>query len=437
MVNKEILRQACLSKPNVVWIIIDSLRPDFLSSFGGNFEETFLDQIISKGIRFSNCFSVAPYTITSETAMFSGLNPAVSGINGWFKTTPFSLRKGVISITELFSDAGYYCGYYSPTPQRAYVPPFGFHEYHMLKNTKDFDLQAFKRRASSPYFLTLCFEDIHDDCCDMRGSYSKENYRKSLLKVSASIEEKVNELGGISNSFFILTSDHGVRTSDDVSSDRHIDEHVTGMYLTNKTLSTVWGMAYGEHIPSEVVSCDASIIDIPSTLADIFSFSNGFGQGSSKLDHIFGEALSFEQTIFFETGSMLESPWVSNRYGVKFKDFKYLIKKDRNDKVLCRELYNLKEDPDELYDISKQNPEVVFNLENVLLKKIGKEPIEPISVYSKNSGLHFDEIIKRRKLNLRVIINIFVKTSINFWLSKQIRYTCARYKYYLMRAWKA
>ena len=63
--------------PNILWIVLDTVRADHLSSYG-YFRKTTpnIDRIASEGALFENAISAAPWTLPSHASMFTGLYPS-------------------------------------------------------------------------------------------------------------------------------------------------------------------------------------------------------------------------------------------------------------------------------------------------------------------------------------------------------------------------
>lgn len=67
-------------KKNIVFIVVDSLRADYLSSYGSNLETPSFEEIADKGITFRNMYASGPNTPISHSAMFSGKYPSETGV---------------------------------------------------------------------------------------------------------------------------------------------------------------------------------------------------------------------------------------------------------------------------------------------------------------------------------------------------------------------
>jgi arylsulfatase A-like enzyme len=68
------------SKPNILIIIADSLRADFLSCYGGRVPTQNIDQVASSGIKFENAYSQGPQSAVSHASMFTGRYPSNIGV---------------------------------------------------------------------------------------------------------------------------------------------------------------------------------------------------------------------------------------------------------------------------------------------------------------------------------------------------------------------
>jgi arylsulfatase A-like enzyme len=63
--------------PNILFIVMDTVRADHLSCYGyGRRTTPNIDRIAREGIVFSNAFSAAPWTLSSHASMFTGLYPS-------------------------------------------------------------------------------------------------------------------------------------------------------------------------------------------------------------------------------------------------------------------------------------------------------------------------------------------------------------------------
>jgi arylsulfatase A-like enzyme len=66
---------------NVILISIDTLRSDYLSSYGGEYETPDMDRIAEEGALFENCHVQSSWTLTSLATMHTGMYPTVNGLD--------------------------------------------------------------------------------------------------------------------------------------------------------------------------------------------------------------------------------------------------------------------------------------------------------------------------------------------------------------------
>ena len=64
-----------MSKPNILFLVIDSLRHDKCLGVGKSSKTPNLDSIIENGIFFQQAISPSPITVPSLSSIFTGLYP--------------------------------------------------------------------------------------------------------------------------------------------------------------------------------------------------------------------------------------------------------------------------------------------------------------------------------------------------------------------------
>ena len=71
---------AIKGKPNIIWIVMDTVRVDHLSCYGHQRNTTpNIDRIASEGVLFEKAFATAPWTLPSHASMVTGVFPAKHG----------------------------------------------------------------------------------------------------------------------------------------------------------------------------------------------------------------------------------------------------------------------------------------------------------------------------------------------------------------------
>lgn len=68
------------SQTNVILIVVDTLRADYLSSYGGDTPTPNIDKLAASGVTFDNAYSHIPITGPSHASMFTSLLPSQHGV---------------------------------------------------------------------------------------------------------------------------------------------------------------------------------------------------------------------------------------------------------------------------------------------------------------------------------------------------------------------
>ena len=97
-------------KPNIVFLMPDQLRYDFLSCYDAAFIDTpNIDRIASHGVLFSRGYSQHPLCVPARVALMTGMHAAETGVldNGQFLRADYA-ECGITPWAKLMSEAGYY-----------------------------------------------------------------------------------------------------------------------------------------------------------------------------------------------------------------------------------------------------------------------------------------------------------------------------------------
>lgn len=198
--------------PNVIFILIDALRADHLSSYGYQRNTSpYIDSIAREGVLFRNAISSAPWTVPSVTSMFTSLYPSVHGVLKHSQTSMGMLNNDYVTLAELLLEGGYETAGIVSNPwlNRGININQGFKTYRMVdwKNASEVTSEALSwldRRSSSPFllswldkrpiipfFLYVHYMDVHAPYNNVPQSYNRlfaEN-RENLFKRNISEEE--------------------------------------------------------------------------------------------------------------------------------------------------------------------------------------------------------------------------------------------------------
>ncbi len=112
--NKSTRRLAKGEAPNVLVLLMDTLRADRFGCYGNpNALTPRMDAVAAMGVRFADTRTVASYTWPSTASLFTGLYPHAHGVLG---NGQAYLVDRVETLAELFSEAGYTTGAFVANP---------------------------------------------------------------------------------------------------------------------------------------------------------------------------------------------------------------------------------------------------------------------------------------------------------------------------------
>lgn len=96
--------------PNILFLLPDQLRPDFLGCYGADFLRTpAIDSLAAHGRRFDAAISPSPICVPARASMLTGQHAHSTGIMhnmGWLR--PDRRAMGIQTWPEILSAAGYY-----------------------------------------------------------------------------------------------------------------------------------------------------------------------------------------------------------------------------------------------------------------------------------------------------------------------------------------
>jgi arylsulfatase A-like enzyme len=69
------------TKPNLIFIMPDQLRGDFLGCYGADFIETpHIDSLAERGARYERAYSTSPICVPARAALLTGRNAIKNGV---------------------------------------------------------------------------------------------------------------------------------------------------------------------------------------------------------------------------------------------------------------------------------------------------------------------------------------------------------------------
>jgi arylsulfatase A-like enzyme len=213
-------------KPNIVFLLVDSLRQD--KCYGKNKSSITpnLDFIINEGTFFSQTISPSSITIPSLSSIFSGLYS--------YECTTldhelFNMNPNIPTFIDILNKSGYHTNA---------IIPESLNHTNIIKSFSDVELfdsfgtlydgvgeqiiSKINNFKNSPWFLYVHLEDLHGNAIFHlqdgpkkfeNKKFGKNQYDKMLSAADIWLGEILKTLD-ISNTIFIITADHGSTSAD-------------------------------------------------------------------------------------------------------------------------------------------------------------------------------------------------------------------------------
>ena len=170
-------------KPNIIFVMIDTLRADRIGAYGhpGHLTPT-IDALAAEGVLFENCASAAPWTLPSVSSMFCSFYPSVHKATTYHadaskdsrlsrSVAMFDKDDVFLTIPKLLKQQGYATAGFSANPfiraEHGFGSGFDFWADCMSSDGGDAisaaALDWLDRRGESkaPFFLYLHYMDVH------------------------------------------------------------------------------------------------------------------------------------------------------------------------------------------------------------------------------------------------------------------------------------
>ena len=421
------------SRPNIIFITLDSLRADHLGCYGYKRNTSSnIDLLSTKGVKFTQAITQSSWTTSSISSLITSLYPNHEFIeqgyiskhqpnlirilkNSGYSTVLFSGNFPIISIT--FEDI-----------------KIDFDIFNVISDKADKILQLaidwLEKLRKTPFFLWIYLEEPHWPYTPLSNYYN--DFITDNLYVHKNIS--ISKDDGIHNEYYSFgvipkcVAEHGITDTayyiakydgEIKFADEQIGKLLDLLHKKNIENNTIiilfsdHGESLGEHnfyfnhshylyeelirvpllvifpkkIPkNKIIQQPVRLIDIYPTVLDIVGIKNNRDIGGrSFLPLIMGETdyhifYTFSETAF----------WPSPRC-IRTEEWKLIY----NRKTKNYELYNLREDPKELNNLINERSEIVNSLRQQL--KHWSQNAKTNLLYKKDN-LSEDERVKLKSL---------------------------------------
>ena len=381
-----------MKKYNVILLLIDGARIDRLSQF------PIFKKLKEEGSFFSEMIASAPYTLVAMNSIFTGMYGSKNGIDAYHKMFQ-DPKTGCKTLAEYLTENGWYTR--GDAMRLSLVSNKGFTKLTSQEDDPDPDFSKIHKEildettnevnGERPYFLYLHYPKIHhsikESVFDKYDDFSEgyyEDKKRNLRNYDEYLKEAADYLDEIyfknlsakqkNDSIIIIMTDHGMGVGEKVG------ERAYGSFTYDYTLRTFALFIQPKIFPKgKEISELVRAIDVMPTILDCLQVSTDQSclrmQGQSLLNLInqttdqnkskTDEDSEFQKIAYSETGGV-NGPWPSpnapNIKCVRTKKWKLI----HNLTPDTWELYNLKNDPQELKNVVDEYPLVVTKLKDKL-----------------------------------------------------------------------
>lgn len=203
-------------KPNVFFLIIDSLRNDEFQKFCKRFPDSNLNRLTKTGCYFSQTVSSADATLLSLSSMLTGKFSFKTGI----KSEKLNkLKPNVRTIFQIFKDQNYHLYGYNPTVVNLanLIPKFENNDSFEESSPRITDQIGKKileklNGLEEPWAMFVHITDLHDPIIIPKqfdkSEYGFSQYEKQIFAIDHKIGELVDRID-LKKTQLIVTADHG------------------------------------------------------------------------------------------------------------------------------------------------------------------------------------------------------------------------------------
>ncbi len=352
--------------PNVLLVIIDTLRADKLGCYGSQRIKTpHIDGLAKRGVLFTRTFAHNPLTMPSHANIMTGTTPPYHGVHD---NENFVLRDQFLTLAEYFKAQGYstgaVVGAYPLDSRFGIAQGFDFYEDAVAPRGAPKNSIGERRAEAvtaiaknwlgwqkSAWFLWVHVFDPHypyEPPEPFLSRYPEKPYDGEVAYVDSVLGEffkYLEDSSHLDGTLIVLTSDHGESLGDH-------GEKTHGMLAYNSTLWVPLIVAFPGLKPARINQL-AAHIDIFPTLCDLLGLEKPAGlQGVSLAPAVRGKKIPSRLIYFESLEPYYNFGWAPLRgfFSGKQKFFDNPIP----------ELYDLEVDFAETVNLTENNPPTPF-----------------------------------------------------------------------------
>lgn len=351
------------NKPNLLLITIDTIRADYLGSYGNSQAKTpNLDSLSRNSLFFKNAVAPAPLTLPSHTSMMTGRYPYHHGIHD----NAGVVSKEELTLAEILQGNGYHTNAFVggfPLEHRfglnqgfsVYDDTFPREKNRSLdfrsERSADRVVQAvLNTKIAQPFFLWVHFYDPH-------APYLNGGYAGEITFVDAALGKLLKKIP-TENTIIVVAGDHG----------ESLGEHgelTHRIFVYDSTIRVPLWMR-GPNIPAQTIDRQVRLIDLLPTVLKYLKLPLPTNLDGSVLPENAGLPAYLESRF-----PELQLGW-SPLLAIRTDQWKYI-------QAPKPELYSLIQDPGENKNLAAAKPDMVRKFESQLPANILNDKQEKIS----------------------------------------------------------
>jgi arylsulfatase A-like enzyme len=372
-------RAAPARRPNIVVILIDTLRRDHLP-FHGYTRDTapFLTGLAAQGVVFDQAYSTSGWTSPATASLFTSLYPFQHGVIVGIQRQReeeyrfHRLPRTVTTLAESLKHAGY--ATYAISDNINVSPITGFDPgFDGFESASDATAVAVNKRAKkwraeitsrAPYFLYLHYLDPHEPYLphapwfetfmhDDRPSLSRRDFEAAYDSEIRFVDQKIaglfEDYGWDEDTFLVVTADHGEEFGDHGHAGH---AHTLYSELVNVPLLMYRG---GAGHPRRVDAA-VSLIDVLPTLREVAGLPpDPRNEGVSLLPLFRGQGWPYaDRPLFSEIVTLGSDEVITAAIRRRWKTIDY--------QAGTQALYDLEHDAREQADHAGERPDLLRDL---------------------------------------------------------------------------
>lgn len=391
-----VARSRATRRPNVVVILVDTLRADHLPTHGyARATAPFVDSLARAGVVFENAWSTSSWTAPATASLFTSLYPQDHGVVHSLDREAADGRRlvdripgDVETLAEMFRAAGYRTLGVSDNAHVSRETGFdqGFDEFESGTGATAERLHKWvrdrrERLARGPYFLYVHYVEPHepylprepwhaDFARDGRAhpTHAKfvDAYDSEIRSLDDGLARLYRACGWAEDTVVIVTSDHGEEFGD----------HGRGGHAHTLYDEVLRVPLIVHGVPGAVarrVDEPVSLVDVLPTLRELLGGpADPRAEGVSLLPLLRGGTTGFDRPLFahlvqFETGRVWDASIEGGWKRLRLSDG-------------TSHLFDLDGDPREIHDLAEALPSVAAALDRRDRAVAARRPEAPVPV---------------------------------------------------------